>query len=57
LKKNGVLNEHQYNFLSEVLSEKGSHILLNEILAAMNSKQMGGGIYCDLHKDLTVLIM
>jgi len=30
--------------------ENASHILLNEILAAMNCKQMVGGIFCDLHK-------
>jgi hypothetical protein len=33
-----------------VLTENVSHILLNEILAAMNSKQMVRGIFCDLHK-------
>jgi hypothetical protein len=31
-------------------TENASHILLNEILAAMNNKQMVGGIFCDLHK-------
>ena len=39
------------NFAFEVVStENASHILLNEILEAMNSKQMVGGIFCDLHK-------
>jgi hypothetical protein len=33
-----------------VSTENGSHILLNEILAAMNSKQMVGGTFCGLHK-------
>jgi len=33
-----------------VSTENASHILLNEILEAMNSKQMAGGIFCDLHK-------
>jgi hypothetical protein len=33
-----------------VSTENASHILLNEILAAMNSKQMVGGTFCDLHK-------
>jgi len=33
-----------------VSTENASHILLNEILAAMNNKQMVGGIFCDLHK-------
>ena len=39
------------NFAFEMVStENASHILLNEILEAMNSKQMVGGIFCDLHK-------
>jgi len=33
-----------------VSTENASYILLNEILAAMNSKQMVGGMFCDLHK-------
>jgi len=33
-----------------VSTENASHILLNEILEAMNSKHMVGGIFCDLHK-------
>jgi len=50
LNNNAILNKHQYSFRSEVSTENASHILLNEILAAMNSKQMVGGIFCDLHK-------
>jgi hypothetical protein len=50
LKNNAIVNEHQYGFRSEVSTENSSHIILNEILAAMNSKQMVGGIFCDLHK-------
>jgi len=50
LNNNAILNKHQYDFRSEVSTEKASHILLNEILAAMNCKQMVGGIFCDLHK-------
>ena len=34
----------------EVSTENASHTLLNEILEAMNSKQMVGGIFCDLRK-------
>jgi hypothetical protein len=33
-----------------VSTENASDILLNEILAAMNSKQMVGGMFRDLHK-------
>ena len=50
LNNNAILNKHQYDFRSEVSTENASHILLNEILTAMNSKQMVGGIICDLHK-------
>ena len=50
LNNNAILNEHQYGFRSEVSTENASHILLNEILAAMSSKQLVGGLFCDLHK-------
>ena len=50
LNNNAILNEHQYGFRSEVSTENASHVLLNEILTAMNSKQMVGGIICDVHK-------
>jgi len=33
-----------------VSTENASYILLNEILTALNNKQMVGGIFCDLHK-------
>jgi len=47
---NAILNEHQYGFRRAVSTENASYILLNGILTAMNSKQMVGGIFCDLHK-------
>jgi len=50
LNNNVILNEHQYGFQSEVSTENASYILLNEILTALNKKQMVGGIFCDLHK-------
>jgi hypothetical protein len=50
LNKNAILNEYQYGFQSEISAEIASHMLLNEILTAMNCKQMMGGIFCDLHK-------
>ena len=50
LNNNAILNEHQFGFQSEVSTENASHILLNEILKAMNSKKMVAGIFCDLHK-------
>jgi hypothetical protein len=33
-----------------VSTKNASYILLNEILTALNDKQMVGGIFCDLHK-------
>ena len=50
MNNNAILDEHQFGFRSEVSTESASHILLNEILEAMNSKQLVGGIFCDLHK-------
>jgi len=50
LNSNVILNEHQYGFRSEVSTENASYILLNEILIALNNKQMVEGIFCDLHK-------
>jgi hypothetical protein len=50
LHSNVILNEHQYGFRSEMSKENASYILLNEILTALNNKQIVGGIFCDLHK-------
>jgi hypothetical protein len=47
---NAILNEHQYGFRSTASTKNASYILLNEILTAINCKQMVGGIFCDLHK-------
>jgi hypothetical protein len=35
--------------------ENTSYILLHEILAAMNCKQMVGGMFCDLHKAIACI--
>ena len=45
------MNEHHYGFQSEVSTENASYILLNEILTALNNKQMVERIFCDLHKE------
>ena len=50
LNNNVILDEHQFGFRREMSTENASHILLNEILEAMNNKQTVGGIFCDLHK-------
>ena len=57
LNNKAILNEHQYGFRSEVSTENASSALLNEILTALNNKQIVGGLFCDLYKALTVLIM
>jgi hypothetical protein len=50
MNSNSILDEHQYGFRNDASTESASYILLNEILVAMNSKQMVGGIFCDLQK-------
>jgi len=50
LNNNAVLDEHQFRSRIEVSTENASHLLLNEILEAMNGNEMVGGIFCDLHK-------
>ena len=50
LNNNVILKEHQYGFRSKVSTESASYILLNEILTALDNKQMVGGIFCDLRK-------
>jgi hypothetical protein len=49
LNYNVILNEHQYGFRSEVSTENASYILKDEILTALNNKQLVGGIFCDFH--------
>jgi hypothetical protein len=50
LNNNAIFYEHQYGFRSEGSTVSASCVLLNEILTALNNKQMVGGIFCDLHK-------
>jgi hypothetical protein len=50
LGKNTILSEHQYGFRKDMSTENASYMLLNDILTAMNSKQIVGGIFCDLQK-------
>ena len=40
LHSNVILNEHQYGFRSEMSTENASYVLLNEMLTALNNKQM-----------------
>jgi len=50
LNNNAILNEHQYGIRREVSTENASYILLNEILTALNNKEMVGRIFCDIYK-------
>ena len=52
-----ILNEHQYDFRSEVSTKNASYIFLNEILTALNNKQIVGGIFCDLHKAFVSVML
>jgi len=33
-----------------VSAENNSHVLLNEILTALDNKEILGGVFCELHK-------
>ena len=55
LNNNDILNKHQYGFQNEVSTENASHMLLNETLTALNSKQLVEGIFCDLHLPCCVI--
>jgi hypothetical protein len=50
MNRNSILDEHQYGFRNDVSTENASYILLNEILVAVNSKQIVRGVFCDLQK-------
>ena len=49
LNSNVIQSQQQYGFRSEMSTDNASHVLLNEILTAVNNKEMVGGIFCDLH--------
>ena len=43
------MNE-QFGFRAQSSTEKATYILIYEILQALNSKKLVGGIFCDLEK-------
>ena len=45
-----IITNEQYGFRSRVTTDNASYTLINEILLAMNNKQIVGGIFCDLSK-------
>jgi hypothetical protein len=49
IKRNNTLN-NQYGFRPNASTEKASFKLIEEVLTAMNHKQLVGGLFCDLQK-------
>ena len=50
LNKNNILAEEQFGFRTKSSADKAIYKLTNEILKALNSKCLIGGIFCDLEK-------
>jgi len=50
LHKNNIISTEQYGFQTGFTTEKAVYKLLNEVLNALNNKQIVGGIFCDLTK-------
>ena len=50
MKSSNVLAEEQYGFRSNTSTEQAIYQLTNNILKALDSKQLVGGIFCDLTK-------
>jgi hypothetical protein len=48
LHKNNVINKEQCRFRKGFTTEKAIYKLINEVLNALESKQIVGGIFCDL---------
>jgi hypothetical protein len=55
INRNNIL-DNQYGFRPNSSTEKASFKLTEELLTAMNSKQLLGGIFCDLKKHLIVSV-
>jgi hypothetical protein len=50
LNNHNILVNEQFGFRAQSSTEKATFILINEILEALNSKKLVGGIFCDLEK-------
>ena len=50
MKSNNILAEEQYGFRSNTSTEQAIYQLTNNILKALDSKHLVGGIFCDLTK-------
>ena len=50
LTQNQIVANEQYGFRSNVSTDNASFALMHEILSAINSKLIVGGLFCDLSK-------
>jgi hypothetical protein len=50
LHKNNIISKEQYGFQMGFTTENAVYKLINEVLNALNNKQLVGGIFCDLAK-------
>jgi len=50
LHKNNIISKEQYGFRRGLTTENTAYKLINEVLNALNNKQIVGGIFCDLTK-------
>jgi hypothetical protein len=48
LHKNNIISKEQYGFQKELTTDDVVYKLINEVLNALNNKQIVGGIFCDL---------
>jgi hypothetical protein len=48
LNKNNILAEEQFGFSTKYSTDMAIYKLLNEIQKSLNSKNLIGGIFCDL---------
>jgi hypothetical protein len=52
---NSIFAKEQYGFRNDSSTDRASYILTHEILNALNSKQIAGGIFCDLKNAFDVV--
>jgi len=50
LHKNNIISKAQYGFRRGFTTENAVYKLINELLNALNNKQIVGGIFCDITK-------
>ena len=50
LHKNNIISKEQYGFWMGFTTENAAYKLINEVLNALNNKQIVEGIFCDLTK-------